>query len=112
MGIFGDVVLLVGEAEAMTKLSPKAMRFVDIAMRDMGPAEKRIWASVDRAPASKLSVEAAEVALAALGHYETFVRNRLSVVRSEDEVSDLSNDLGFICAIERDLIKARRRRGA
>ena len=96
----------------MTKLSPKAMRFVDIAMRDMGPKEKKIWASIDPAPASELSLKAAEVALAALAHYETFVRTRLASARSEDEISDLSNDLGFICAIERDLMKTRRKRGS
>ena len=71
MGIFGDVLVLSGEVEAMTKLSPKALRFVDMAMRDMGPKEKQVWAGVGRAPPAKLSVEAAEVALAALGHYET-----------------------------------------
>ena len=94
----------------MTKLSPKALRFVAMAMRDMGPKEKAVWAKVGRAQLTKLSVEAAEVALIALGHYEKFVRQRLAVARDEDEVSDLSNDLGFICAIERDLAKGKRKR--
>ncbi len=89
----------------MTKLSPKAMRFVDIAIRDMGAREKAVWAQVPHDPTKQLSAEAAEVALAALGQFESLVRRRLSAARSEDEISDLSNDLGFICAIERDLNK-------
>jgi hypothetical protein len=102
--------MLSGEAETMTKLSPKAVRFVDAAMRDMGASEKQVWAGVTRQEATKLSPEAAEVALTALGNYEQSVRNRLASAKSEDEISDLSNDLGFICAIERDLIKGRRKR--
>jgi hypothetical protein len=101
------------DGAAMTKLSPKAMRFVDIAIRDMGPREKAVWAQVPHDPTKQLSAEAAEVALAALGQFESLVRRRLSAARSEDEISDLSNDLGFICAIERDLNKglAKKRHG-
>lgn len=95
----------------MTKLSPKAVRFVDQAMRDMGKKEKTAWASVARGPVTKVSGEAAEAALLALGHYENFVKSRLNAARDEGEISDLSNDLGFICAIERDLEKNKRKRG-
>jgi hypothetical protein len=89
----------------LIKLSPKAARFVDTAMRDMDPRSRAIWESVD--PKRDLPPEAVKVVLSALDHFERFLRGRLESPRlSEDEAADLSNDLGFICAIVRELSKA------
>ena len=89
----------------MTKLSPKATRFVDFAMRDMDHQSKAVWEGID--PKRDLPPEAVKVVLSALDHFERFLRVRLASPRlSEDEASDLSNDLGFICATEQELSKA------
>src|SRR4051812_23596362 len=90
----------------MMKLSPKATRFVDFAMRDMDSQSRAIWDSVDLN--QDLPPEAVRVALAALGQFERLLRERLgaSYRLSEDETSDLSNDLGFICAVEKELSAA------
>ena len=90
----------------MTKLSPKAMRYVDMAMRDIPSMDtKTIWSAADRDPSKDLPEHVAKAALVALAHFEQSVRERLRVAIREDEVSDLSNDLGVILAIERDLRK-------
>jgi len=90
----------------MKKLSPKAVRFVDSAMRDMDSQSKAVWETID--PKQELPPEAAKVALFALEQFERLLRERLgaSYRLSEGEVSDLSNDLGFVCAIEQELSAA------
>lgn len=90
----------------MMKLSPKATRFVNFAMRDMDSQSRAVWESID--PNQDLPPDAASVALSALGQFEQLLRERLGASHrlSEDEVSDLSNDLGFILAIEQELSAA------
>ncbi len=87
----------------MMKLSPKAARFVSFAMRDMDSQSRALWDSID--PNQDLPPEAMNVALAALGQFKRLLTERLGASHrlSEDEVSDLSNDLGVVCAIEQEL---------
>jgi hypothetical protein len=89
----------------MAMLSPKARRFVAIAIDGCGDDRaKAIWSAVDKDIAGDLPDAAARVALAALQRLEGRVRDRLqSSAMGEDEAADLSNDLGLICAIESDL---------
>jgi hypothetical protein len=87
------------------KLSPKALRLVDAAVRRSENAQlQAAWASYDHDPAKDLPERAGRAALVALQRFEDQLRKRLeSQSLNEDEASDLSNDLGFICAIENDL---------
>jgi hypothetical protein len=89
----------------MTKLSPKAVRFVDAAVISSESDQIRaVWSTFKRDPARELPDEVALAVLGALQQAERHFRNRLeSSSLGEDEAADLSNDLGFICAIERDL---------
>jgi hypothetical protein len=84
----------------MTKLSPKAMRFVDAAViKSDSDRIRATWNAFKREPAKELSDEAARAVLSALQQAERHLRSRLkSSSLGEDEVADLSNDLGFICA--------------
>ena len=91
----------------MTKLSPKAMRFVDAAVTKSNSDQIRaIWNAYLRAPAKELSEEVARAALGALQQAERDLRNRLDSSLGEDEAADLSNDLGFIRAIKSDLTRS------
>jgi hypothetical protein len=91
----------------MTKLSPKAMRFVDAAVSKSKSEQIRaVWSAYKRAPAKELSDEVARAALGALQKAERELRNRLQASLGEDETADLSNDLGFIRAIKRDLTRS------
>lgn len=95
----------------MTMLSPKAWRFVHLAFREMGAKGRETWDLLDRDPAHELPPEAAEAVLSALGDFERSLRANLASGRlTEDETSDVSNDLGFVCAIEQDLSRGLRRR--
>jgi hypothetical protein len=97
----------------MTMLSPKAWRFVDIALKDMGERGSAVGASLDRDPTHELSARTAETVLTALNHFEQTLKARLaSGGLSEDEASDASNDLGFVRAVEHDVSQGlgRRRR--
>lgn len=88
----------------MTKLSPKATRFIEAAVDDMADRDiKAIWTSVRHDPGTEIPNPVARAVLAALSHFERQLRARLDRVHDEDEASDLSNDLGFVCAIESDL---------
>ena len=89
----------------MTNLSPKAMRFVDAAViKSDSDHIRATWNAFKREPAKELSEEVARAVLAALQQAERHLRSRLkSSSLGEDEAADLSNDLGFICAIKRDL---------
>jgi hypothetical protein len=89
----------------MTKLSPKAVRFVDSAVIKSESGEIRaVWNAFKRDPSKELSDEVARAVLGALQQAERHLRRRLkSSSLGEDEAADLSNDLGFIDAIKRDL---------
>ena len=91
----------------MTILSPKATRFVARAMRDASDMDKAIWAAIDHDTSKDIPPAAVSVALTALGLYEQRLRARLnSGALDEDETADLSNDLGFVCSLERGLRNA------
>lgn len=89
----------------MTKLSPKAVRFVDSAVIKSESDEIRaVWNAFKGDPSKELSAEVARAVLGALRQAERHLRRRLkSSSLGEDEAADLSNDLGFIYAIKRDL---------
>jgi hypothetical protein len=95
------------QGDAMTKLSPKAMRFVDAAVTKSNSDQIRaVWNAYLHAPAKQLSDEVAQAALGALQQAERDLRNRLESSLGEDEAADLSNDLGFIRAIKSDLTRS------
>jgi hypothetical protein len=86
----------------MTKLSPKAARYVADAVRGLPERDQAVWTRID--PAKELPAEAAQIALGALERVERQLRMRLDTEPlGEDATSDLSNDLGFVRAIESDL---------
>jgi hypothetical protein len=89
----------------MTKLSPKAMRFVEAAI--IGSESRQlqaVWSAFKREPVTELPDEVARAVLGALHQAERDLISRLeSSSLGEDEAADVSNDLGFIRAIERDL---------
>jgi hypothetical protein len=88
----------------MTKLSPKAARFIEAAVDDMADRDiKAIWATVSHDSGTEIPDPVARGVLAALSRLERQLRARLDRVHDEDEAPDLSNDLGFVCAIESDL---------
>ncbi len=89
----------------MTKLSPKAMRFIDAAVTKSESKEIRAtWKAFKRNPSKELSDEVARTVLGALQQAERDLRSRLkSSSLEEDEAADLSNDFGFIRAIQSDL---------
>jgi hypothetical protein len=89
----------------MTKLTPKATRFIGAAVDEMADRQvSAIWASVNHDPGTELPDHVADAVLAALLRFERRLRAQLdTVAQNEDETSDISNDLGFVCAIEGDL---------
>jgi hypothetical protein len=87
----------------MQTLSPKASRFVAIAMREASEHDRAIWEAVDHDTSKELPAAAMKAALNALSQYEERLRTRLMASDDEDEMADLSNDLGFVCSIERGL---------
>jgi|ERR1700746_2526873 hypothetical protein len=88
----------------MTKLSPKATRFIEAAIAEMGDEGiKAIWASAKHDPNSELPDAVAHAALSALSYLESQLTACFDRSLTEDEASDLSNDLGFVRSIESDL---------
>jgi hypothetical protein len=87
-------------------LSPKAVRFIDIAMREIEDQVARaVWDARDRDVGDGLPDAVARAALTALQQFEHQIHLRLEAPSlSEDEASDLSNDIGFVFSIETDLI--------
>jgi hypothetical protein len=81
------------------------MRFVDAAVIASESDQIRaVWSAFEREPVKELSDEVAQAVLGALQQAERHLRSRLeSSALGEDEAADVSNDLGFICAIKRDL---------
>ncbi len=83
------------------RLSAKAARFVERALRDSSPGLVSAWTEQAK---EELSPDAVRLALDALTRCETGMKARLSnKYLSEDERSDMVNDLRFIAAIEKDL---------
>jgi hypothetical protein len=80
----------------MTKLSPKAVRFVDAAVISSGGGQLRaVWSAFKRDPARDLPGEVARAVLGALQQAERHLRSRLeSSSPGEDEAANLSDDLG------------------
>src|SRR6516162_8203442 len=89
----------------MTKLSPKAVRFVDAAVdRSESREIQAVWSAFKRDPSAELPDEVARAVLGALEQTDRRLRSRIkSSSLGEDEAADLPNDLGFIRAIKRDL---------
>ena len=89
----------------MTKLSPKALRFIDAAVAASRDAHiKAAWKGFDRNAAKELPGSIARAALIALQQAERRMRRELkSSSLGEDDAADLANDLGFVCAVEEDL---------
>ena len=89
----------------MTKLSPKAFRFVDAAViRSESEDVRSVWNSFKREQTQELSDEVARAVLHVLQEAEGDLCGRLeSASVGEDEAADISNDLGFIRAVKHDL---------
>ena len=90
----------------MTALSPKAIRFIEIAMGEIEDQGVRsVWNATDRDVGGPLPDAAARAALTALHQFEHRLHVRLEQSTDEDETADISNDLGLVFAIKSDLIK-------
>jgi hypothetical protein len=89
----------------MTKLSPKALRFIDAAVAESKDARvKAAWNGFNRDPAKELPDPVARAALSALQKVERRLRRQLDLPSlGDDDAADISNDLGFVCAVEDDL---------
>jgi hypothetical protein len=89
----------------MTKLSPKAMRFIDRAVTNSTQDQiRKTWSNLDRGRGAELPDAFARTALAALKESRDRLSARLAAsILGEDEAAELSNDLGLIRAIEADL---------
>ena len=89
----------------MTKLSPKALRFIDAAVAESKDARvKAAWNGFDRDRAKDLPDTVARAALSALQQTERRLRRKLdSPSLVDDDAADISNDLGFVRAVETDL---------
>ena len=89
----------------MTKLSPKALRFIDAAVAESTDARvKATWKGFDRSSPKELPGPVARAALAALQQIERRLRRKLDLTSlGDDDAADISNDLGFVCAVEDDL---------
>jgi hypothetical protein len=91
----------------MTKLSPKAVRFVDAAVAALADDEiTAVWHGFEPKAANELPDSVAKAVFAALQQAEHRLRNQIDAFSvGEDDASDLSNDLAFISAIKRDLTR-------
>jgi hypothetical protein len=89
----------------MTRLSPKAIRFIDRAVTmSKHDRVRNVWNTFDDRNGEKLPDRIARAALIALRESRKGLTDRLaSPLLAEDEAAELSNDLGFIRAIEADL---------
>jgi hypothetical protein len=89
----------------MTRLSPKAVRFIDRAVTmSKNDRIRKVWKAFDGRNDGELPDRIARAALAALRESKKGLNARLgSSNLTEDEAAELSNDLGFIRAIEADL---------
>src|SRR5438034_11670690 len=91
----------------MTKLSSKAVRFVDAAVISSESQQiNAVWSAFKREPKKELPDEVARAVLGALQQSERRLRSQLeSPSLGEDEAADISNDLGFVRAVEGDLLR-------
>ena len=91
---------------ALTKLSPKAHRFVVEAARELSGPQRRdqLLSWLDRSPGAELPPEIASLVLSALKRLEYWMKQRLDSGEIDDEQrADLMNDIAFIHSIESDL---------
>jgi hypothetical protein len=84
-------------------LTPKNVRFVANAMRFADMPARAVWEAVDKDTSKDLPAAAERAALSALCAFEKALRARLKTLADEDEIADVSNDLGTVRAIERGL---------
>jgi hypothetical protein len=83
-------------------LSPKAVRFVDMAADQLPTSYRNAWNNADHR--RSLPYEAADAALQALVRLEGKFRSELEAGQlSEDDAADMTNDLYFVLAVEGDL---------
>jgi hypothetical protein len=89
----------------MTKLSPKALRFIDAAVAQSKDARvKAAWKGFERDPAKELPDTVARATLSVLQKVERRLRRQLDLPSlGDDDAADISNDLGFVRAVEDDL---------
>jgi hypothetical protein len=89
----------------MTRLSPKAIRFIGRAVTlSKHDRIRKVWSTLDGRNGGELPDRIARAALTALRESRKGVNARLaSPLLTEDDAVELSNDLGFIRAIEADL---------
>ena len=89
----------------MTKLSPKALRFIDAAVAESKDARiKAAWNGFKPDRAKGLPNSAARAALSALQQVERRLRSELeSPALGDDAAAEISNDIGFVRAVEGDL---------
>ena len=89
----------------MTRLSPKAIRFIDRAVTmSKHDRIRSVWNTFDDRIGGELPDRIAQAALIVLRESRKGLTARLaSPLLTEDAAAELSNDLGFIRAIEADL---------
>ena len=81
----------------------KARRFVAEAVAALPPREQEAWRAFDQSERRDLPRDVAEIALRALEAAEHQMMDRIERPTSENEYSDLVNDLCFVQAIADDL---------
>jgi hypothetical protein len=83
------------------------MRFVDAAVEKSESRQiQAVWSAFKREPSRELPDDVARAVLRVLQQAEGHLRGRLdSSSLGEDEAADVSNDLGFVRAIESDLMR-------
>jgi len=84
------------------KFSPKAHRFVALAIRDLPDAAAKGAAWQQHPAGADLSVEMLALATEALAHGARAMRQRLDAA-DDDDKAELINDLRFIAAIQQSL---------
>jgi hypothetical protein len=92
----------------MTVLSPKSLRFIAMAIEEVGDSSaKAAWRALDKDASNDIPPAARRAARIALSEYERRLRAALERPDlDEDEAADIANDIGTVCAIERTLEQA------
>jgi hypothetical protein len=90
----------------MKTLSPKALRFIAVAMRYASDGDRALWAAMDIDTSDDIPLPAARAAFNALTSFERRLRERLDQPGlDENETADLSNDLGFVTGLVRGRLR-------
>ncbi len=92
----------------MMVLTPKSLRFIAMAIEEVGdPSAKVVWRALDKDTSKDIPPAAGRVAWIALSKYERRLLTALGRPGiDEDEAADISNDIGTVRAIERTLEQA------